>query len=337
MRITLGEIARRLGLLLEGDASIEIEGIASLASATPSHISFLSNPGLADQLKETSAAAVIVKPQFRELCKAAVLLSDNPYLAFAKLTALFDDAPRQSAGIEPTAVIADSAYIDPSAYIGPHVVIGANVTIGSGCIIEANTVIGQNCTLGQGCHLHANVTLYHGVRLGQQVRIHSGAVIGGDGFGFAPASDRSWVKIHQLGGVVIGDRVDIGANTCIDRGALDDTVIANGVIIDNLVQIAHNCIIGENTAIAGCVGIAGSTLIGKNCTLAGGVGVAGHLEIVDNVHVTSMSLVTGSILQSGSWSSGTAMMETRAWRRSAVRFSQLEKMHERLKRLEKKD
>ena len=243
---------------------------------------------------------------------------------------------RPDAGVHPSAVIGSNTSIHESSHIGPNVVIGIDVVIGENTVIESNTVVSDRCHIGNDCYLHSNVTVYHGVRIGDNVNIHSGAVIGADGFGFAITPEKKWLKIHQLGSVLIGNNVDIGANTCIDRGALEDTVIGDGVIIDNQVQIAHNCIIGDNTAIAGCVGIAGSTIIGKNCTLAGGVGVAGHLEIVDNVHVTSMSLVTGSILKPGSWSSGTSMMETSRWRKNAVRFSHLDDLYGRLKNLERK-
>jgi UDP-3-O-[3-hydroxymyristoyl] glucosamine N-acyltransferase len=337
MQYRLGDIARRLGLELIGDPSLLIEGISSLVSASNKEISFLSNPRFIKNLADTQAAAVIVKPVYRDQCRSAVLLSENPYLSFAELTALFNNAPKLLAGIATSASIHPDADIHETVSIAANVVIASGVKIGAHTIIEPNCVIAEGSVIGENCHLHANVTLYHQVQLGDWVNIHSGTVIGADGFGFAPANKagQGWAKIYQLGSVRIGNHVDIGANTCIDRGALEDTIIGNGVIIDNQVQIAHNCIIGENTAIAGCVGIAGSTLIGKNCTLAGGVGVAGHLEITDNVHVTSMSLVTGSILKSGSYSSGTAMMETKAWRKSAVRFSQLEKMLERIKKIEK--
>jgi UDP-3-O-[3-hydroxymyristoyl] glucosamine N-acyltransferase len=328
---TLGEIARCLELELLGDPSIIIEGIAPLSTATSGKISFLAQSKFLKHLEGTKASAVILKPDFKESCKTAMLFSDKPYLTFAKLTAMFDCSPVLSAGVHPTAVIGSGALIDASAAIGANVYIGEKVVIGKNVVIEANSVVEAN---GDGSHLHANVTLYHGVVLGRAVTIHSGSVIGGDGFGFAP-SPNGWQKIHQLGSVAIGDNVDIGANTCIDRGALEDTIIGNHVIIDNLVQIAHNCIIGDNTAIAGCTGIAGSSVIGKNCTIAGGVGIAGHLEIADGVHITAMSLVSGSIAEAGSYSSGTAIMDSKSWRKSAVRFTQLDQLHDRVKKIEK--
>jgi UDP-3-O-[3-hydroxymyristoyl] glucosamine N-acyltransferase len=247
---------------------------------------------------------------------------------------LFDSSCSSTvAGIHPSAVIDPSARIAASATVGAYCVIGADVVIGENTVLGAHCVVGAGCIIGARSFFHANVTLYHHVVLGNNVVIHGGAVIGADGFGFAPDGQR-WQKIHQLGGVVIGDNVDIGANTCIDRGALDDTVIGNNVIIDNLVQIAHNVKIGNGTAIAACVGIAGSTEIGQHCTIAGAVGIVGHLRIADRVHITAKSLVTGSISKSGSYSSGTALTETKAWRKNAVRFSQLDALFQRVRALE---
>lgn len=242
-------------------------------------------------------------------------------------------------GVHATAVIDSSARVAPTASIGAHCVVAANAVIGEGVVLGAGCSVGRASVIGDRSVLHAHVAIYHGVTVGRDVVIHSGVVIGSDGFGFAPnfATDgvSGWQKIHQLGGVVIGDRVEIGANTCIDRGALDDTVIEEGVIIDNLVQIAHNVKIGKYTAIAACTGIAGSTEIGQHCTIAGAVGVVGHLRIADRVHITAKSLVTGSIHESGSYSSGTALTKTAAWRKSAVRFLQLESLFQRVRTLEK--
>ncbi len=263
------------------------------------------------------------------------LIVDNPYLSYALLTALFDPAPSVAVGVH------ESAVIDASAELGSDVCIGANVTIGAGVSIASGTQIGSGCQIGDHCQigenscLQANVTLYHGVSVGNRVTLHSGCVIGADGFGFAPSAD-GWVKIHQIGGVVIGDDVEIGACTTVDRGALDDTVIGRGVIIDNQVQIAHNVQIGENTAIAGCTGIAGSTQIGRNCTIAGAVSIVGHLTIADGVHISVNTLVNKSITQAGSYSSGTVASATKVWRRNAVRFGQLDQMAQRLSELEKR-
>ena len=335
---SLNEIAEALELELVGDGAVRIYSIAPLTSAEDKDISFLSNAKYAAQLNETKAGAVIVTEEYKTSCNSPALIASNPYLAFARLTPLFDDLPELDSGIDASAEIADSAQIDKSVSIGANVVIGEDVVIGKNTSIEANTVIAARSVLGENCHLRANVTVYHNVRMGDNVRIHSGTVIGSDGFGNAPNDKKTrpfWQKIHQLGGVVIGDNVEIGANTCIDRGALDDTIIESGAIIDNLVHIAHGCIIGENTAIAACVAMAGSTYIGKRCTFGGGVGIAGHITIADDVHVTGMAMVTGSIKEAGQYSSGTGLLPARQWRKAAVRFSQLDSMHLRLKKLEK--
>lgn len=332
----LGDIADTLGLDLAGDPELMIDSIAPLDEAVEGQISFLANAALDRALETTGASAVIVKPEYAGRCEAALLFSDNPYLAFARLTRLFNDAPQAVSGIHPTALIHESASIGERVSIAANVVIGAQSVIGDDCVIEAGCMIGDRSSLGAGCHLHANVTLYHNVSLGDACNVHSGTVIGSDGFGFAPTAEQyKWCKIYQLGGVRIGNRVDIGANTCIDRGALGDTVIHDGVIIDNLVHIAHNCEIGANTAVAGCVGMAGSVHIGQNCTFAGAVAINGHISIADDVHIGGMTAVTGTIKEAGSYTSGTAMMPTREWRKSAVRFTQLEKMQQRIKKLEK--
>lgn len=332
----LGDIADYLQLPLKGDPQLMIEGIAALETAQPGQISFLANSKLEKALADCRASALIVRPEYQGHSQAALLLSDNPYLAFARLTALFNDAPQPAAAIHASASIDETASIGSNASIGANVVIGAHCVIGDDCVIEANCVIADRTVLGRGCHLHANVTIYHNVSIGDDVNIHSGTVIGSDGFGFAPtAGQYKWQKIYQLGGVRIGNRVDIGANTCIDRGALADTIIHDGVIIDNLVHIAHNCEIGDNTAVAGCVGMAGSVVIGKNCTFAGAVAINGHISIADDVHIGGMTAVTGTIREPGSYTSGTAMMPTREWRKSAVRFTQLEQMQQRIKKLEK--
>lgn len=335
---SLAEIAVALDLELSGDGDVRIFSIAPLDSADTKDISFLSNVKYAQQLETTAAAAVIVTSEYKDACRVPTLIAANPYLAFAQLTALFDDLPEQKVQVHSSAVIAASVSLGESASIAANVVIGEDVVIGENVIIEANTVIGARSVLGNGCHIRANVTIYHNVRMGNNVRVHSGAVIGSDGFGNVPTGSVSgafWQKIHQLGGVLIGNDVEIGANTCIDRGALDDTIIENGAIIDNLVHIAHGCIIGENTAIAACVAMAGSTYIGKRCTFGGGVGIAGHITIADDVHVTGMAMVTGSIKEAGQYSSGTGLLPARKWRKAAVRFSQLDSMHLRLKVLEK--
>ncbi|PLW83015.1 UDP-3-O-(3-hydroxymyristoyl)glucosamine N-acyltransferase [Kineobactrum sediminis] len=332
---TLGELAVALGAALSGDPDHRVTGLATLASAGDSELSFLANSKYLPQLRETAAGAVILRPDQAAQCPVNCLLSDNPYLTFARATALFVKEPAPVAGVHASAVVAATAGIDASVSIGPHVVIEDGVRVGAGVIIGANVYLGAHCVIGAGSRLYPGAVLYHGVELGEHCIIHSQAVLGADGFGFA-ADAGGWQKIHQLGGVRLGNRVEVGACTTIDRGALEDTVVEDGAIIDNLVQIAHNCHIGKNTAIAGCTGLAGSTIIGANCTLAGGVGVVGHVEICDGVHVTGMTMVTKSITEPGSYSSGTPMSATRDWKRSAVRFTQLDSIQRRLADLEKR-
>lgn len=334
MQLSLGELARYLDADLQGDAAIIIDGVDTLKDATAGKVSFLANPSYRNQLAETRASAVIVAGDMLPEVPCAALVVKNPYLSFALVTQLFDNRPKSGAGIHPSAVIAASARVAADVSIGPNVVIGEHCDIGAGCEIGANTVISDHCVLGSGCILRANVTLYHDVVLGERVRIHSGAVIGADGFGFAPDKGR-WQKIAQLGGVRIGNDVEVGANTCIDRGALGDTVIGDHVILDNLIQIAHNVQIGSGTAMAANSGIAGSTTVGKNCTIAGGAGLAGHLEIADGVHVAAMALISKSITEAGAYSSVTPQMPMQEWRRNAVRFRQLDDMARRLQKLEK--
>ena len=334
---TLEALAQHLGLQLDGDPQAKIAGLATLSSARAGDLSFLANERYLQQLDKTEATAVIIKSAHQDACFTNKLIAEDPYLAFARATALFNKQPASRLGIHP------SACIDPAASLGSDCSIGAQCTIEAGAVIGEGAVIGPGCAIGAdsriGAHsrLHANVSVYHDVRIGSHCTIHSGAVIGADGFGFAndPQADNRWVKIYQLGGVSIGDHVEIGAGTTVDRGALEDTLIGDGVIIDNQVQIAHNVSIGKNTAIAGCAAIAGSTQIGENCTIAGAVGIIGHLNIVNNVHITAMTLVTKSITEPGSYSSGTPMAQSREWRRNAVRFGQLDSINRRLNELEK--
>lgn len=331
---SLKELAEFLGVDFRGDGELSITGLAPLTSAGPSQLSFLAHTRYRQQLKDTAAGAVILQPELVADSPCACLLSDQPYLAFARLSHLFDNAPIRRPGTHPSAEIHPEAKVDPSAAVAALCVIERGAEIGADCRLEPGAVVGENCRIGAGTLLHANVTLYHDVVLGERCIIHSGAVLGGDGFGFAHDGER-WVKIRQLGGVRVGDDVEIGASTTVDRGALDHTVIGNNVIIDNQVHIAHNVRIGDHSAIAGCVGISGSTEIGRGCIVAGGVGFVGHIKIADGVHVTGMTMVTKSITEPGSYSSGTAMMESAAWRKAAVRFTQLDDLSRRLAALEK--
>jgi UDP-3-O-[3-hydroxymyristoyl] glucosamine N-acyltransferase len=331
---TLGELALRLGAALQGgNPAANVVNLATLGSAGSGELSFLANPRYLRQLQNTKAEAVLIRPEQAGQCPVAALVVDDPYLAFAKASQLFDWRPAIRPGIHPTALVAESAQIAVDAEIGPYVVIAEAVQIGSGVSIGAGTVIGRDCHIGVDCRLEANVTLYPNVRLGEQVLIHSGAVLGSDGFGFA-RSDQGWEKICQLGGVVIGDRVEIGAGVTIDRGALDDTRIEAGVKLDNQIQIAHNVVVGRDSAIAGCTAVAGSTRIGERCTIAGMAGITGHLEIADDTHVTAMSLVSKSITRPGAYSSGTGLEPHQQWKRNVVRFRQLDDLARRVRRIE---
>lgn len=334
---SLKHLAEQVSGKVVGDDAVIVSGIATLQSAGPEHISFLANPAYEKYLADTRAAAVIVTEAQAEHCPVAALVHEHPYLAYAQLSHLWDITVIEtdvSSTIHPAAIVHSSAQIsegvviDAGAVIKAGVVINQNVSIGANCVVGADSVIGENT------RLHAGVSIYHGVSIGKNCIIHSGVVIGSDGFGFAPDKGQ-WLKIAQLGGVVIGDRVEIGANTAIDRGALDNTVIEDGVKLDNQIQIAHNVFVGENTAIAACSAIAGSTTIGKNCVLGGACGVSGHLRITDNVHVTAMTMVIKSLTEPGVYSSGTGVQPNAEWRKSIARLRQLDKMARRLKNVEK--
>jgi len=330
---TLAELATLVDAELRGDGACVIRGLHTLSGAGPDQLAFLANPLYKAELQTTRAAAVILRAEDAGDFSGNALVLANPYLAYARLAALFDRTPRPSAGTHERAVVSATARIDASASIGPRAVIGDDVVIGAGTVVEAGVVVQARTSMGRDCRIRANAVIYHDCVIGDRVNIHSGAVIGGDGFGFANDRGR-WQKIAQIGRVVIHDDVDIGANTTIDRGALDDTVIHEGAIIDNLVQIAHNVVVGAHTAIAACCGISGSTKIGKYCVLAGGVGLVGHIEIADKVQITGMTMVTKSILVPGSYSSGTAFEPSERWKKTAVRVKQLDDMARRLRLLE---
>ncbi|RBP26589.1 UDP-3-O-[3-hydroxymyristoyl] glucosamine N-acyltransferase [Marinobacter pelagius] len=331
----LGDIAKALGAELKGDPEVQITGLATLSAAGPGQISFLANPAYGKYLADTRASAVILSPSAAQDCPTNVLLLDNPYLGYARLSHWFDPAPVPAPGVHASAVVDPSARIAENASIGPHAVIEAEAEIAENVVIGAGSVVGARCRIGRDTVIRSRVTLAHDVVVGQRCHILSGAVIGSDGFGFANEKG-VWHRIAQLGSVVLGDDVEVGANTTIDRGALDDTVIGDGVKLDNLIQIAHNVHIGEHSAMAAMVGIAGSTRIGRHCVFGGASGVAGHLEIADQVHLTGMTLVTGDIREPGVYSSGTSADTNRQWRKNAVRFRQLDVLARRVKELEKK-
>nr|AQQ74527.1 hypothetical protein [uncultured bacterium] len=334
MAFRLEELARRCGGELRGDPDCSIRSVAALDRAGPGDIAFLSDVQYRRHLARTGASAVILEARFLPDCPTHAIVSTNPYLAFARVAQALHPPPPVVAGIHSSAVIGEGAVVDPQAAVGAHAVIGEGATIGERTWIGPGAVVGAGVRIGAECRLEANVTVHPGTRIGARVLIHSGAVIGGDGFGFA--NDRGqWVKIPQLGGVIIGDDVEIGANTTIDRGALGDTVIEEGVKLDNQVQIAHNVRIGAHTAIAGCTGVAGSTSIGRYCAIGGGVGISGHLEIADGVQLTGTTFVSQSIRERGVYSSGMPFEPVAAWRRTFVRIRQLDAMAKRIDELER--
>jgi UDP-3-O-[3-hydroxymyristoyl] glucosamine N-acyltransferase len=322
----LEEIATYAGATLVGDKNKMIHGLNTLANATVDDISFLSNNVYESLLATTHAGCVILLPEDQKLFAGNKLTTNNPYYTFAKVSELFTILSPASGEVHASVVFGSSCQIASDVDIGANVVIGANVTIGHGATIYAGCYIGDSTVIGDNVILYPNVCIYGNTLVGDNTVIHSHVVVGSDGFGFAPTGDGrgSWQKVHQLGGVKIGSNVEIGAGTTIDRGALDCTIIADGVKLDNQIQIAHNVRIGENTAIAACTAIAGSTSIGKRCTIAGSVGIVGHITIVDDVHITAMTMVSKSINKVGSYSSGTPLNETVKWRKNAARFNRLD-------------
>ena len=335
MPFSLKQIAAQVNGVVIGDPAYTIEKLGTLEHADAQALSFLANPKYKSQLEKTKAGAVLIRDDTHSKNIKNAILVDNPYLAFAKLTHLFDNRPKLEPSIHATATIGLNITLGKNVIIGPNVVIEEGATLGDNVEIGANSVIGARVKIGANTRLAANVSVYYDVEIGASCLLHSGCVIGADGFGFAPSED-GWVKIMQLAAVTLGDRVEVGANTTIDRGALENTKIGNGVIIDNQVQIAHNVIIGDNSAIAGCSAIAGSTQIGERCTISGGVGVIGHLTIVDDVHITAMSLVSKSIHKAGSYSSGTGLDTTDKWRKSAARLRRIDDMAKQIANLEHK-
>ncbi|UYM16150.1 UDP-3-O-(3-hydroxymyristoyl)glucosamine N-acyltransferase [Endozoicomonas euniceicola] len=332
---TLGELADRLGASLKGEVSKVVTGLNTLQEAGESELTFLANPAYARYLETSRAAAVILSPASAEAYAGNALVLDNPYLGYAQASHLFATDNGLPVGIAESAVVSPDAQVHETAAIGENAVIETCAVIEAGVRIDAGAVIGHDSVISKDAHIGRNVTVCHGVFIGQRTIIHANAVIGADGFGNARTDDQ-WHKIAQIGGVIIGDDVEIGSCTCIDRGALGDTVIKSGARLDNLIQIAHNVVIGENTAIAANVGISGSTVIGKNCTIAGAAGLAGHITIADNVHLGGMAMVTKSVTQSGAYASGTGLMEVGEWRRNAVRFRKLDDMARRIRLLEKR-
>ena len=333
-RYSLSDLSARFGLALRGRGDHLVDGVGTLGEAGAAQITFLANPAYRRQLPATRAGAVILKEADAPDCPTNCLLAADPYLAYARLAALFDPRPAPRPGIHPTAAVAGSAKLGSGVSIGAHAVVGDDCEIGDGCAIGPGSVLEANCRLGEACRLYANVSLGYGTTLGKRVIVHPGAVLGADGFGIAFAGDH-WEKVPQLGAVVIGDDCEIGANSCIDRGAVGDTVLEEDVRIDNLCQIGHNVRIGAHTAIAGNSGVAGSARIGRYCLIGGGAGVIGHVSIADRTTVAAASNVFQEIGEPGqTWSGQFPAQPMREWQRNLVRLRKLDDLARRLKKIE---
>jgi UDP-3-O-[3-hydroxymyristoyl] glucosamine N-acyltransferase len=330
---SLRELVARFGGEVVGDPEVRVSRVATLENAGPETIAFLANPRYLRHLATTKAAAVILSPTERDLAQTARIVHEQPYLYFARVSTLLASARTPVPGIHTTATVHSEAHVDSSAEIGPYVVIGRGARVGQGSVIGPGATLGENARVGRDCHLHAHVAIYAECLLGDRVIAHAGVVIGADGFGIAFDGDR-WVKVPQVGRVRIADDVEIGANTTIDRGAIDDTVIEDGVKLDNQIQIAHNVHIGAHTAIAACTGIAGSVRIGRHCRIGGAVGIAGHVTIADHVEVSGHTSITKSIDKPGVYSGVYPFEPNRDWRRNAVQLRHLAEIAKRVAALE---
>jgi UDP-3-O-[3-hydroxymyristoyl] glucosamine N-acyltransferase len=331
---TLREIAERFGGELVGDSSTRISQVATLESAEPHAIAFLASARYLPQLRTTKAGAVILGAALREATGLPRIVCGNPYAYFARLSAFLNPQPPSTPGVRSGAVVDAAAIMEPDVEVGPLAVVGRAARLGAGAIVGAGCFIGDDVVIGRGTRLYPNVTIYHGCRLGERVIVHAGVVIGADGFGMVMA-DEEWIKIPQIGGVVIGNDVEIGANTTIDRGTMDDTVIEDGVKLDNQIQIAHNVRIGAHTAIAACAGVAGSARIGRYCRIGGSSGIAGHLTIADHVEISAHTLIMKSIEQPGTYTGAYPFDENAVWRRNAAHLRHLGELADRLKTLER--
>ena len=332
---SLSELSARFGLELLGDGAHVVSGVGTLQGAGASQITFLANRSYRRHLASTAAGAVIVTADDASECPGNALVAKRPYLAFARVATLFDPRPAAEPGVQPSAVVPESARLGKNVSIGPNAVVSAGCRLGDGCTVGPGSVLEADCTLGPGCRLYANVSLGYGVTLGKRVIVHPGAVIGADGFGIAFAGDH-WEKVPQLGSVEIGDDCEIGANTCIDRGAVENTVLEEDVRLDNLVQIAHNVHIGAHSAFAGGSGVAGSARIGRYCMIAGHAGVNGHIEVADRTTVAAESTVYRSVTEPGTtWSAQMPAKPIRQWQKNYARLQQLDELARTVKRLEK--
>lgn len=335
MELSLGELAIRHGLELRGDPERRVSRVGTLQHAGPDAVAFLANQAYRRHLATTRAGVVVLEPEHADECAVPVLLSRQPYASYARIAADLHPEAACAPGIHPGAHVDPSATVAADACIAAGAVVGAHADVGAGAFIGPNSVVGPGATIGACSRLVANVTICRDVRLGARVLVHPGAVIGADGFGLAREPE-GWIKVPQLGSVTIGDDVEIGANTTIDRGAIDDTVIEEGVKLDNQIQVAHNVRIGAHTVIAGCTGISGSTTIGRNCMIAGAVGIAGHLEIPDGTVVTGLTMISRSIRKPGVYSGALPFDEAGRWRRNAARFRRLDELAKRLAQLERR-
>jgi UDP-3-O-[3-hydroxymyristoyl] glucosamine N-acyltransferase len=329
----LGEIVARFGGRLLGDPEVELRQVATLESAGPDQASLYTAVRYRRQLDATQAGAIVLPAELAEATARPRIVCDNPYAYFARLSAFLNPPPPVEPGVHPAAAVHPQARVDPSASVGPQASVAAGAVVGAGTVIGPNCSIGERARVGEQCRLHANVSVYHDCVIGDRVILHSGVVIGADGFGLAMEGGR-WLKIPQIGRTVIGNDVEVGANTTIDRGAMDDTVIEDGVKLDNQIQIGHNCRIGAHTAIAGCVGIAGSTRIGRHCRIGGSAMIGGHLEIVDWVEISAATAVPKSLLKAGHYSGLFPIALHEDWLRNAAHVRHLDALHQRLKQLE---
>jgi UDP-3-O-[3-hydroxymyristoyl] glucosamine N-acyltransferase len=332
---SLGQLAQVHGGEVVGDSSVKVKRVGTLENALTDSITFVSSDRFLNQLPHTKARAVILSDAHRNATTLPRIVCANPYAYFARVSALLHPVMPVEYGVHSSAIVPASVVVGNRVSIGPNAVLGKDVVLGDDVIIGANSYVGDGVVVGSSSRLFPNVTVYHGCRIGARCIVHAGAVIGADGFGIAP-DDGVWVKVPQVGHVVIGDDVEIGANTTIDRGAIDDTVIENGVKLDNLIQIAHNVHVGEHTAIAACTGIAGSVRIGRNCRIAGAVGIAGHLSIADGVQISAKTLITKSITEVGTYSGGYPFEPNRTWRRNAAQIRHLDLLAKTVKQLEKR-
>jgi UDP-3-O-[3-hydroxymyristoyl] glucosamine N-acyltransferase len=328
----LTDLAARFGLEVRGDPNTRIHGVGTLEGAGAGQLAFLANPAYRKQLPDTRAGAVVLRAADAPACPVPCLVAKDPYAAFARLAALFEAPPANTPGVHASAVVEAGAQVAPSASIGALCFVAASARIGANAVLGPGCVVGEDCDVGDDCQLVARVTLVARVRLGRRVRVHPGAVLGAEGFGLAMAEGQ-WLKVPQLGGVRVGDDCEIGANTTIDRGAIEDTVLEEDVRLDNQIQVGHNVRIGAHTAMAGCVAIAGSTRIGRYCLIGGGAGFVGHIEVGDRVTVGARSLVTHSLAGPGEYNSGTPLQPTRQWRRNAARFKQLDELARKISHL----